>query len=108
MMPPVMSWKRLGSAAAVLIAGLMLVGPANAQSGGGSDAWPPPPETGAKVFDALVLRPLGFAGAVVGPVLFVPVAIVTAPGGKDTIEEALELFVLVPGNWVFTRPLGSF
>ncbi len=92
----------------MLIAALLLSVPGQAQSPGGSDTSPPPPDYAANTFDVVVLRPLGFVGAIVGAVLFVPVAVLTAPGGRDTIEEALEMFVLVPGKFVFTRPLGSF
>lgn len=101
-------WKTLrrGAGAAMLIAGLLLPAQALAQADPSGSS--PPPDRGAQAFDVLVLRPLGLAGALVGTALFVPVAILTSPGGKDTIEEALELFVLEPGKFVFTRPLGSF
>ncbi len=56
----------------------------------------------------VILRPLGLVAAAVGAVLFVPAAILTAPGGRDSIEEAWDLFVLVPGKFVFERPLGEF
>lgn len=92
----------------MLLAALLLSVPAQAQSPGGPDTSPPPPDYGANTFDVLVLRPLGFVGVVIGAALFVPVAVITAPGGRDTLEEALEMFVLVPGKFVFTRPLGSF
>lgn len=62
----------------------------------------------SSAFDAAVLRPLGLVAVVVGAGLFVPAAVLTAPGGLDPLEEALEIFVLVPGKYVFTRPLGDF
>ncbi|MDJ0851823.1 MAG: hypothetical protein QNK04_25880 [Myxococcota bacterium] len=65
-------------------------------------------ERAAQAFDAVILRPVGMGGLAIGGALFVPVAIVTAPGGRDPVEEALELFVLVPGRFVFERPLGDF
>ncbi|MGI9590387.1 MAG: hypothetical protein ACR2P8_03385 [Myxococcota bacterium] len=102
------TWKkaRLGVGAAILIAGLML--PAHAQAMAGPDARQVAAETSAKAFDVVILRPLGFVGTLIGSALFVPVAVITSPGGRDPIEEALELFVLTPGKFVFTRPLGSF
>ena len=92
--------------AATLIAGLLL--PTQARAQGHSDISPPPPNYPAKAFDAVILRPLGLAAAVVGVALFVPAAILTAPGGRDSIEEAWDLFVLTPGKYVFERPLGDF
>lgn len=62
----------------------------------------------AKAFDCVVLRPVGLAATLVGIGLFAPAALVSAPGGRDAIEEAWETFVLVPGRSVFKRPLGSF
>ena len=91
---------------AALIAALLLCAPAHAQSGG--DVSPPPKDYGAKAFDVIVLRPLGLAGALIGVAFFVPAAILTAPGGRDSIQEAWEVFVQVPGEFVFRRPLGEF
>lgn len=92
--------------AAALIAALLL--PTLAQAQTGTDTVPPPPNYPAQAFDAVILRPLGFTAVIVGAAFFIPAAILTSAGGKDTIEEALELLVLVPGKWVFTRPLGDF
>jgi hypothetical protein len=58
--------------------------------------------------DAVVLRPLGFAGLAIGAALFPAAAIVAAPGGKDSLKTALDLFVIVPAKDVFLRPLGEF
>jgi hypothetical protein len=62
----------------------------------------------AVVFDAVVLRPLGLVATVIGAGLFPAAALVSVPGGRDSVEEAWELFVLVPGKAVFQRPLGEF
>jgi hypothetical protein len=51
---------------------------------------------------------VGLVVAAVGTAFFVPAALVSAPGGRDSIETALDLFVLAPGKWVFQRPLGDF
>jgi hypothetical protein len=98
--------RSLSNICATLIAALSL--PTLAQAQGSSDTVPPPPDYGAQVFDAVILRPLGFTAVVIGAAFFVPAAILTSPGGKDTIEEAMELLVIMPGEWVFTRPLGDF
>lgn len=58
--------------------------------------------------DVLFMRPLGLVAAAVGAVLFVPVALISAPQGKDGLDEAFELFVTVPADAVFRRPLGEF
>jgi hypothetical protein len=100
--------RSLSSICAILIAALSLPALASAQTQPGSDTVPPPPDYAAQAFDAVILRPLGFTAVIVGAAFFVPAAILTSPGGKDTIEEAMELLVIVPGEWVFTRPLGDF
>ncbi len=96
----------LNAVAATLIAGLLL--PTQARAQGRADTSPPPPNYPAQAFDVVILRPLGLAAAVVGAAIFVPAAILTAPGGRDSIGEAWELFVLVPGKFVVERPLGDF
>ena len=63
---------------------------------------------GAAVFDVVILRPLGFAASLVGAALFIPAALVTAPGGLNSIEEAWEQFVITPAEHVYTRPLGEW
>ena len=62
----------------------------------------------AKGFDAVVLRPLYFAGLVTGAVALIPVAILTSPGGKPALQEAYNTFVALPAEGVFRRPLGDF
>ena len=57
-------------------------------------------------------RPLLRSGLFVvlaaGAVLFVPVAVLAAPSGRDGIDPALDLFVTGPAKHVFRRPLGDF
>ncbi len=64
------------------------------------------PAVGA--FDVLVVRPLAAAALPIGVAFFVPAAILSAPGGRDSVGEALEFFVKNPARYVFTRPLGEF
>jgi hypothetical protein len=59
-------------------------------------------------FDVLFLRPSGLATLAVGCVMFVPAAALASPGGKVPLGEALDRFVVVPGNYLFTRPIGNF
>jgi hypothetical protein len=59
-------------------------------------------------FDVVVVRPLGAVATVVGAVFVVPVALVTWPTGRATIDGAVERFVMVPARSVFERPLGEF
>ena len=59
------------------------------------------------VFDVLIVRPLGLVVAVVGVSMFPPVAVLSSPGGLDPLREALDHFVIVPGEYVFTRSLGD-
>ena len=90
------------AAAAALIAGLVLPVPARADPGSAA------PNPFVVAFDVALLRPIGLIATIVGFGFFVPAAVVTAPGGRDSIREAWELFVLVPGDYVFERPLGNF
>jgi hypothetical protein len=90
------------AAAGALIASLLM--PSEAWSDPGSAA----PSGFAVGFDAVLLRPIGFVATVIGTGLFLPAALVSAPGGRDSVQEAWELFVLVPGKYVFERPLGDF
>jgi hypothetical protein len=109
------------TALASLVTGLLLAAGAGAQTQAAAAPAPPAPpivsdtlepavETsrGAKAFDALVLRPLGFAALPIGVAFFIPAAAITAPNGRESVEQALELFVTTPANYVFSRPLGEF
>ena len=60
------------------------------------------------VFDVVVVRPLDVVAIVVGAVFVVPVALVTWPTGRETIDRAIERFVKVPARSAFERPLGDF
>ena len=60
------------------------------------------------VLDAVVVRPLGVVAIVVGAAFVVPVAVVTWPTGRETIDRAIERFVKVQARSVFERPLGDF
>ncbi len=92
-----------------LVAALVLPTSAYAESApasgwAGFDA----PRAGAVVFDLAILRPIGFVTVVVGAALFVPAVILASPSGMDGIRTALEVFVEVPAEDVFQRPLGDF
>lgn len=91
---------------AMLIAGLLLSAQAQAQSEG--DVSPTASDYAAQAFDVVVLRPLGLAAVIIGAGLFVPAAIVTAPGGRDAVQEAWEVFIQAPARFAFRRPLGEF
>lgn len=58
--------------------------------------------------DVAVVRPLAALTLGLGAVLFVPAALLSAPGGRDAIQEAWERFVQHPGEQVWERPLGEF
>jgi hypothetical protein len=64
--------------------------------------------TGDVLMDVLVVRPFAFIGTAVGAILFVPAAALTSPGGMDSIQTALDQFVLVPWEYAAERPLGEF
>jgi hypothetical protein len=95
-----------GAAITAAVAGLLLPGSAYGL---------PPEPAGREIsaqaaagFDVVILRPLGLAALVIGAASFVPVALISAPGGKDSFQAALELLVTGPANFVFQRPLGDF
>ena len=66
------------------------------------------PNFGSKLFDCMVLRPLGFATVLIGGAFFLPAALLTSPGGMDSVEYAYEIFVTSPVEDTFKRPLGEF
>ena len=61
-----------------------------------------------KTFDVVALRPAQAVMAGVGTILFVPAALLASPGGRESIEEALDRFVIIPVESAFQRPLGEF
>jgi hypothetical protein len=64
------------------------------------------PAAGAKIFDGLVLRPLGAGAAVVGAGAFLLTAPISAwTLGLDAVWTRL---VLEPFDFAFRRPLGEF
>jgi hypothetical protein len=102
-------------AAGVLIAGLLA--PATGRAEDAAPAEPVPVEshwydgpvhTADVAADLVVIRPLAAVTLVVGAVLFVPAAIMTAPNGRDGVKDAYDRFVREPGEYVYSRPLGEF
>ena len=96
---------RVGIAA--LIAVVLL--PASAHAMG------PPPSTKERIargfavgFDVVLMRPFSAVATGIGAVLFVPTALITSPGGKESISEAFEVMVSTPAYNVYGRPLGEF
>lgn len=67
---------------------------------------------GAKIFDAVILRPLGTVKVFVGLTAMIPAAVLYTfrmPFDSDTgvYREAAEMLVVEPANYVFRRPLGE-
>jgi len=87
---------------------LPLEGLAQTKTPGKDDIPAAPPSIISQAVDVVLLRPLGFVVLAVGSAMFVPAVIVTAPGGRDNIEGALDFFVITPYQDVFERPLGEF
>jgi len=63
------------------------------------------PSAGAVVSDVLVLRPLGFAGTILGGAAFVVSLPVTLATHK--VDRAERLLVQEPYDYTFERPLGQ-
>ena len=84
------------------LAGL-LAAPASAASNMGSvDSEPAGP-----IFDALVMRPLGFVGLVASAALWVPTQAVTMAVRWDDRQKPVDLMLRKPYEWVFVDPLGT-
>lgn len=63
------------------------------------------PSGGAVVTDILFLRPLGFAGLIVGKAAFVASLPITIPFNSN--HEAAKVLVMEPYRYTFERPLGE-
>ena len=64
------------------------------------------PITGPKIFDAMVLRPLGVTATILGFAAF-PIAAPLGAFGPG-IHQIWDTFVVTPVDFTFTRPLGEF
>ena len=64
------------------------------------------PTTVDRTFDAIVLRPLGAMGVVLGAALMLPAALFTAPGGEESLDNAYDVFVRTPLDELINAPLG--
>ncbi|HKK52247.1 MAG TPA: hypothetical protein VKA74_11700 [Myxococcota bacterium] len=58
--------------------------------------------------DALLVRPLATFRVGVGALFLVPASILSAPGGRDAVTVAYEVFVRDPAEYAFARKLGQF
>lgn len=56
--------------------------------------------------DAVVLRPLGLVGTVLGTVVTVVTLPFTLPSGSA--EDAAQYMIVAPAEYTFNRPLGDF
>jgi hypothetical protein len=103
------SRSRTYAAVATLVAALLLPRPARARDArdeGEREAKAVNPVVAG--FDLVIVRPLGLGAVVVGAVLFLPMALISAPQGRDGLRHSWELLVGVPVENVFQRPLGDF
>ena len=62
---------------------------------------------GAIAGDLLVLRPMGAVVTLAGAVLFIPAALLSAPGGWDNVGYAFEHLIQEPYRETFEKPLGA-
>jgi hypothetical protein len=60
------------------------------------------------IVDLVLVRPLAAVTAGAGVILFVPAAIMTAPNGMESIQDAYGRFIKEPGEYFYSRPLGEF
>ena len=73
------------------------------------------PEVGRRVgygaavgLDAVIVRPLYVCATIIGAALFVPVFIMSAAGGSEARDETYDLFIRIPSEGIYSRPLGQF
>ena len=77
------------------------VGPTAGESGGSAF------DTGAKIIDAVFVRPFAFLAVGVGAFMLVPAAILSAADGKEARQKAVDVFVLNPWDDATRRGLGE-
>ena len=58
--------------------------------------------------DVVIVRPISLVRAAMGMVLVIPAALLAAPGGQESIDEVLQVFIVEPVNYVFRRRIGEF
>jgi len=78
-----------------------------ARESGGAEAAKQPDRNLIKIFDLLIMRPVGLVTTVVGGVFFVPAALLAAPSGPQNIRAAWEQFVAPSVERTFFAPLGE-
>lgn len=61
----------------------------------------------AQTVDVVLIRPLALLRVAVGAAIFLPAALVTAPGGRTNIEEVYDIFVAESVDYAFRRKLGD-
>jgi hypothetical protein len=88
------------SLTAVLFAAILSVQPALAD-----EQLPPDRRSGDMMLDALIARPLGLIGLVVGSATWVVALPFTLPSGS--VGTATENLILKPVRYTFLRPLGE-
>lgn len=62
----------------------------------------------ANTLDITIVRPLASLRVLIGGVLLIPAAIMSSPGGNDSVNEAYDLLVREPMEYAFDRKLGDF
>ncbi len=62
----------------------------------------------ARSVDAVIVRPISFVRIMVGAGLFVPAALLAAPGGRESVDDVFDTFLRQPVEYTFRRELGDF
>ena len=60
-----------------------------------------------KIFDLMIMRPVGLVGLGIGTVLFVPYGPLSALVSPDGFAAPWETFIAQPARFTFGRPLGE-
>lgn len=59
-------------------------------------------------FDAAIVRPLAVTTLIVGAIFLGPAVLLTVGDGKESRDEAIELYLTIPYEDAFERELGDF
>jgi hypothetical protein len=93
-------------AAVVVLSASMALTPVAALAESNGDEYDPRgPSPEAMAFDAVLVRPVSFVGAVLSTAVFVVSLPFSAPGGNAS--QAAETLVADPWRYTFARPLGA-
>ena len=64
-------------------------------------------EVTSSIVDLTIVRPVATVRVVIGSVLFVPAALLSAPMGREGFDGALDTLITAPSEFAFDREIGQ-